>query len=74
MQLVTFSRAIAGFNAGDKRLLPDPVVAKLEKDAILSSERWPPAGDKPASAPQKPARPALLPRRPQGNNDQRKAK
>ena len=56
MKLVTFSKTVAPFSVGDKRLVPDDLAEKLKRDdAISASELWP--------APQMPDRPMLKPDR-----------
>lgn len=69
MRQVTFAKAQAPFGVGDKRLVPDDVAARLEREGVLSaSEPFPPQA---ALAPAKPTRAALKPERPTGTLDLR---
>lgn len=65
MKHVTFSRPIAPYNAGDKRVVPDGVAAKLQAEGALSaSEPWP--ANAAAPAPPKLSRQMFRPERPRG--------
>jgi len=64
MKHITFAQTTGEFRAGDKRVVPDEVAAKLPKDAVLASETWPaPPARKPKRAVlniQRPGAPDLL--------------
>lgn len=75
MRHVTFGKAAAPFNAGEKRLVPDEVAGDLERSGMLiANEPWPPVTEADPVAARKPARPVLSPKRPTGTADRRAAK
>jgi hypothetical protein len=73
MRLVTFAREQAPHAAGDKRLVPDEVAARLEREGLLAANVSYPE-NAPAPSAKKPARSILKPVRPaSGIADERKA-
>ena len=75
MQHVTFSAAMDGGLAHEKRLLPDDIAAKLHAEGkIAAMEPFPANATAPTPAARKPERPIFKPQRSVGTCDQRKAR
>lgn len=83
MRHVTFAVTMAPHLAGEKRLLPEEIATKLEKEGkLLANDPWPPSAHPAPSEPVrqekpqavKPERAILRPGRPAAGHDRRQAR